>query len=38
MDLLDLQRRLGHADLKTTEAYLRAVRSLKGDAKQFAPV
>jgi len=38
IDLLELQRRLGHADLKTTEAYLRVVRSLKGDAKKFAPV
>jgi integrase len=38
IDLLELQRRLGHADLKTTEACLRVVRSLKGDAKRFAPV
>jgi integrase len=38
MDLLELQRRLGHADLRTTEVYLHVVRSLKGDANQYAPV
>jgi len=38
MDLLELQRRLGHADLRTTEVYLHVVHSLKGDEKQSAPV
>lgn len=38
MDLLELQRCLGHADLRTTEVYLHVVRSLKGDEKQYAPV
>ena len=37
MDLLELQRRLGHADLRTTEVYLHVVRSMRGDARQFAP-
>ncbi len=37
MDLLELQRRLGHADLKTTEVYLHVLRSLQGDGRQFAP-
>ncbi len=31
-------RRCRTAHLKTTEAYLRVVRSMKGDAKKFAPV
>lgn len=38
MDPLELQRRLGHANLKTTEVYLHVVRTMKGDAKNFAPV
>ncbi len=37
MDLLELQRRLGNADLRTTEIYLHVLRSLQGDARQFAP-
>jgi site-specific recombinase XerD len=38
MDLLELQRRLGHADVRTTEVYLHVVRSLRADERQFAPV
>jgi site-specific recombinase XerD len=38
MDLLELHRRLGHADLRTTEVYLHVVRSRRGDERQFAPV
>jgi len=38
MDLLELQRRLGHADLTTTQIYLHVVRSVQGDRKQYAPI
>ncbi len=38
MDLLELQRRLGHADLATTQIYLHIVRSVQGDRKQYAPI
>ncbi len=38
LDLLELQRRLGHPDLRTTSVYLRVVRSLKGDEREYAPV
>lgn len=37
MDLLELQRRVGHADLLTTEVYLHVARSLQSDERQFAP-
>jgi len=38
MDLLELQRRLGHADLTTTQIYLHVVRSVQGDKRQYAPI
>jgi integrase len=38
MNLLEFQRRMGHADLKTTEAYLHIVQAIKGDPKDYAPV
>jgi len=34
MDLLELQRRLGHADPTTTQVCLHVVRSVRGDRKQ----
>jgi integrase len=38
MNLLELQRRMGHADLETTEAYLHVAEAIKGDVKLYAPV